>query len=140
MPLCDAVFLLANGTINRPSVDMFDYQAHHELSTLGKSVQRTCTASPKSTLPTIAASDPLDGRIDGVVSRSGLCKLKLDLTSIVEEPYSYAAAASSINHPGGSTSAIPAQKSNVSAHGVEVARLPANSSPASTIPRAVAFI
>ncbi|KAM0281456.1 hypothetical protein ACHAQH_003486 [Verticillium albo-atrum] len=36
----DSVFLLANNTINRQSVYMFGYQAHHELATLGKDFAR----------------------------------------------------------------------------------------------------
>jgi tannase len=32
----DAVFLLANGTINNEALYMFGYQAHHEMSTIGK--------------------------------------------------------------------------------------------------------
>ncbi|KAJ2894263.1 hypothetical protein MKZ38_007797 [Zalerion maritima] len=36
----DAVFLLANGTINWQSVYMFGYQAHRELATVGKELTR----------------------------------------------------------------------------------------------------
>lgn len=36
----DAVFLLANDTINWQSTYMFGYQAHHELATLGKEFSR----------------------------------------------------------------------------------------------------
>jgi tannase len=44
---------------------------------------------------TIAACDPLDGRTDGVVSRTDLCKLNFNLTSIVGESYYCAASTSS---------------------------------------------
>lgn len=37
----DSVFLLANGTVNWQSVYMFGYQAHHELSALGKEFTRS---------------------------------------------------------------------------------------------------
>ncbi|KAH6871787.1 Tannase/feruloyl esterase [Thelonectria olida] len=182
----DAVFLLANGTINWPSVYMFGYQAHHELATLGKQftknlynvskiysyyqgcseggregwsqVQRfadqfdgaaigapafrygqqqvnhlfgnviektldyyppTCELEKILNL-TIAACDPLDGRTDGVVSRSDLCKLNFDLKSTIGKSYSCAAVVASTNPAGMPTSASPAQKGTISAHGVEV--------------------
>lgn len=181
----DAVFLLANGTINWPSVYMFGYQAHHELATLGKEftknlygvskiysyyqgcseggregwsqvqrfadqfdgaaigapafrygqqqvnhlvgnvVEKTLDYYPpqceldKILNLTIAACDPLDGRTDGVVSRSDLCKLKFDLKSIVGKPYSCAAVAASTSYSG-VTAATPAQKGNVTAQGLQV--------------------
>lgn len=40
---------------------------------------------------TIAACDSLDGRIDGVISRTDLCMLNFNLSSIIGEPY-YCAA------------------------------------------------
>jgi tannase len=36
---------------------------------------------------TIAACDPLDGRADGIVSRTDLCKLSFNLSSIIGESY-----------------------------------------------------
>ncbi|RYP01750.1 hypothetical protein DL764_006094 [Monosporascus ibericus] len=85
---------------------------------------------------TIAACDPLDGRTDGVVSRSDLCKLKFDIKSTVGTPY-YCAAENHYNPglgfskrhskrqsaPAGSgTSYQPAQNGTISAKGVEVAQ------------------
>ncbi|RYP45203.1 hypothetical protein DL769_011477 [Monosporascus sp. CRB-8-3] len=85
---------------------------------------------------TIAACDPLDGRTDGVVSRSDLCKLKFDIKSTVGTPY-YCAAE---NHyspglgfgkrhskrqsgpPGSGTSYQPAQNGTITAKGAEVAQ------------------
>lgn len=42
---------------------------------------------------TIAACDPLDGKTDGVVARSDLCKLQFNTSSIVGMPYSCPASA-----------------------------------------------
>jgi tannase len=62
---------------------------------------------------TIAACDPLDGRTDGVISRSDLCMLNFDMTSIVGESYSCAAA---------SDGSSPAEEGSVSAKGIAVAQ------------------
>lgn len=43
---------------------------------------------------TIAGCDALDGKVDGVVARTDLCKLKFNLKSTIGEPY-YCAASSS---------------------------------------------
>ncbi|KAK7733605.1 hypothetical protein SLS57_000620 [Botryosphaeria dothidea] len=85
---------------------------------------------------TIAACDPLDGRTDGVISRTDLCKLKFDLNSTIGESYYCAAETSSslgFGFSGGarrkrqvttgsSTSTTPAQNGTVSAEGVAVAQ------------------
>ncbi|EOO00913.1 putative tannase subunit protein [Phaeoacremonium minimum UCRPA7] len=79
---------------------------------------------------TIAACDPLDGRTDGVVSRTDLCKLNFNLTSIIGEPY-YCAAENSTSlgfgfskrqAEGSTTSYQPAQNGTVSAEGIAVAQ------------------
>lgn len=88
---------------------------------------------------TIAACDGLDGRKDGVVSRTDLCKLNFNLSSIVGEPYHCAAKnstslgfgfskrSSSSSSPlskrqsGSTTSYQPVQNGTVSAEGVAVA-------------------
>ena len=83
---------------------------------------------------TIAACDPLDGRTDGVISRSDLCKLNFNLTSTIGEKY-YCAAETSTSlgfgfgkrsvgkrSEGSSTSYQPAQSGTVSAKGVAVAQ------------------
>jgi tannase len=83
---------------------------------------------------TIKACDPLDGRTDGVISRSDLCKLNFNLTSIIGEKY-YCAAETSTSlgfnfgkrsivkrSDGTSTSYQPAQSGSVSAEGVAVAQ------------------
>lgn len=67
---------------------------------------------------TINACDGLDGRLDGVVSRTDLCALSYNINSTLGLPYSCAAAAAG---PWGG-SATPAQNGTVSAQGIEVAQ------------------
>ena len=173
-----AVLLLANGTINWNAVYMFGYQAHHELSVIGKAftkeffnmsdaklfsyyqgcseggrqgwsqvqrfadsfdgaitgapavrwteqqVQHLYSAVVEQTLgyypspcelaqivnETITACDPLDGKVDGVVARTDLCKLHFNTMTTIGKPY-YCA-------PGSGT---PAQSGTVTARGVAVA-------------------
>lgn len=84
---------------------------------------------------TIAACDPLDGRTDGVVSRTDLCKLQFDLKSIVGEEY-YCAEKNNTSlgfgfnkrqeltkrqAQGSTTSYQPAQEGTVTEEGVAVA-------------------
>jgi len=57
---------------------------------------------------TVAACDPFDGKTDGVVARSDLCKLHFNISSIIGMPYSCAA--------------MPAQNGTVTAEGVTVAQ------------------
>ncbi|KAF2249756.1 tannase [Trematosphaeria pertusa] len=79
---------------------------------------------------TIAACDPLDGRTDGVISRTDLCMLNFNLTSIIGESYYCAAQTSSSlgfgfskrQAPGSSTSSTPAQNGTVTAEDVAVAQ------------------
>jgi tannase len=162
----DAVFLLANGTINWESVFMFGYEAHHEMSAIGKEftkqffnmsdtklysyyqacseggregwsqVQRyadewdeAITGAPafrfsfqqvqhlyssvveqtmgyypppcelqKIVNETIAVCDPLDGKTDGVVARTDLCKLHFNVNTTIGKPY-YCAATSATASP-----------------------------------------
>ena len=80
---------------------------------------------------TIAACDPLDGRTDGVVSRTDLCLLNFNLTSIIGESYYCAASTStslgygfSKRQAGSSTSSSePEQNGTVTAEGVALAQL-----------------
>ncbi|KAM0158145.1 hypothetical protein ACHAPG_004242 [Botrytis cinerea] len=184
----DTAFPLANGTANYDSLFMFGYQAHHELSLIGKQftknvfamgdsklysyyqgcseggregwsqVQRyadqwdgAITGAPamrfahqqvqhlysnvvEKTLGyypppcelekianlTIAACDPMDGKTDGVVARTDLCKLNFDLNSILGEAYSCGATPASTN-PYNPTPALPAQNGTISAEGIAVA-------------------
>ncbi|EYE96818.1 putative tannase [Aspergillus ruber CBS 135680] len=78
---------------------------------------------------TIAACDPLDGRTDGVISRTDLCKLRFNLTSIIGESYHCAAETStslgfgfSKRAEGSTTSYQPEQNGTVTAEGVAVAQ------------------
>ncbi|OAG02836.1 tannase and feruloyl esterase [Paraphaeosphaeria sporulosa] len=81
---------------------------------------------------TIDACDSLDGRTDGVVSRTDLCMLNFNLSSIVGEAY-YCAAQSSTSlgfgfskrqaGPAGSTTSYqPAQNGTVNANDIAVAQ------------------
>lgn len=68
---------------------------------------------------TIAFCDPLDGKIDGVVSRTDLCKIQFDYNSTIGLPYSCPAV-----HPTVFGSfADAAQNGTVTALDAEVARL-----------------
>ncbi|KAF7550308.1 hypothetical protein G7Z17_g5795 [Cylindrodendrum hubeiense] len=186
----DAVFLLANNTINWQAVYMFGYQAHHELATLGKQFAKNLYNVPDSSkvysyyqgcseggregwsqvqrfaeqfdgaaigapafrygqqqvnhltgnvieqtldyFPpsceldkilnlTIAACDPLDGKTDGIISRSDLCKLKFDLNSTIGESYSCAASTTSgLKKRQFASLPTPAQSGTVSAEAVAV--------------------
>ncbi|ROV98786.1 hypothetical protein VPNG_08435 [Cytospora leucostoma] len=79
---------------------------------------------------TIQACDSLDGRTDGVVSRTDLCLLTFNLTTLVGEPYYCAAATSSSlgfgfskRQAGASvTSSTPEQSGTVSAGAVALAQ------------------
>lgn len=83
---------------------------------------------------TIAACDMLDGKLDGVVARSDLCKLHFDINSTIGRPYFCAAESASSfpkskrqmmgGGPGGGVggAAAPAQNGTVTARGVAVAK------------------
>ncbi|RAH40124.1 tannase and feruloyl esterase [Aspergillus brunneoviolaceus CBS 621.78] len=74
---------------------------------------------------TIAACDPLDGRADGVIARSDLCKLHFNFTSLIGAPY-YCAASSGGSSLGlgfskrQSMGATPAQNGTVTAEAVQL--------------------
>lgn len=78
---------------------------------------------------TIAACDSLDGRVDGVVSRTDLCRLNFNLSSVIGESYYCAAEDSSSLGYGfskrqagqSSSSYQPAQNGTVSAEAVALA-------------------
>ena len=82
---------------------------------------------------TITACDPLDGRTDGVISRTDLCMLNFNLTSIIGESYYCAATTSSSlgfgfskkakrQAAGSQTSSTPAQNGTINAQDVAVAQ------------------
>lgn len=79
---------------------------------------------------TISACDSLDGRTDGVISRTDLCKLQFDLDTVVGEPYYCAAQTSSSpgfgfdkrQAPGSQTSSTPEQNGTVTSQDVAVAK------------------
>lgn len=111
-------------------------QVNHILSSV---VEKTINYYPppceldKIVNATIAACDPLDGRTDGVIGRTDLCKLHFNLSSIIGEPYYCAATTSSSlgfgfstktkrQAEGSTTNITPAQNGTVSAEGVAVAQ------------------
>ncbi|TVY78548.1 Tannase [Lachnellula suecica] len=81
----------------------------------------------KITNETIAACDPLDGKTDGVVARTDLCKLHFNASSIIGKPYYCAASSGGGGPPGrkrqfpGGGASTPTQNGTVTAQGVAVA-------------------
>lgn len=115
-----------------PAFRFAQQQVHHVFSS---AVEHTLDYYPppcemdKIVNATIAACDPLDGRTDGVVSRTDLCKLNFNLSSIIGESYYCAATTSSSlgfgfskRAQGSTTSTTPAQNGTVTAEGVAVAQ------------------
>ncbi|KAJ5679803.1 tannase subunit [Penicillium macrosclerotiorum] len=187
----DDVFPLANGTANLDALYMFGYQAHHEMSSIGKAftknffnlsdsnklyayyqgcseggregfsqvqrfpdewdgavigapairygqqqvnhlfpqvVQKTMNYIPpyceleKIVNLTISACDPLDGKVDGVVGRSDLCKLHFDFNSTIGQKYHCAASSgSSFGKRQLVSPASPSQSGTVTAEGAALA-------------------
>ncbi|KAF2706308.1 tannase [Pleomassaria siparia CBS 279.74] len=71
---------------------------------------------------TIAFCDPLDGKTDGVVSRTDLCKLQFNMNSTIGTPYHCAASTGGGGMMGpGSSVATPEQNGTVTAQAVAVA-------------------
>ena len=68
---------------------------------------------------TITACDPLDGKTDGVVARTDLCKLHFNTSSLIGIPYSCAASPVYMGFPP--HPAWPAQNGTVTAKAVQVA-------------------
>jgi tannase len=79
---------------------------------------------------TIAACDPLDGRTDGVISRTDLCMLNFKLSSLIGESYYCAAQTSSSlgfgfskrQAQGSQSSSQPAQNGTITAEDIAVAQ------------------
>ncbi|RBR19793.1 hypothetical protein FVER53590_13823 [Fusarium verticillioides] len=79
---------------------------------------------------TIEACDDLDGRKDGVISRTDLCKIHFNIKSLIGKEYYCAAETSSSlgfgfskrQAPGSKTSNAPEQNGTITAEGVAVAR------------------
>ncbi|KAJ5360991.1 tannase subunit [Penicillium brevicompactum] len=188
----DDVFPLVNGTSNLDALYMFGYQAHHEMSSIGKAftkrfygmthssklyayyqgcseggregfsqvqrfpeewdgavigapairygqqqvnhlfpqvAQKTVGYIPpycelqKIVNLTISACDSLDGKKDGVVSRTDLCKLHFDFNSTIGKSYN-CAATSAVNMKKRQmpAPATPAQNGTVTAEGAALAR------------------
>ncbi|KAI0442425.1 tannase and feruloyl esterase [Xylaria telfairii] len=69
---------------------------------------------------TITACDGLDGKVDGVVARSDLCKLEFNYEKTIGEPY-HCPASTGGGFPPGSGS-TPEQNGTVTAEGVAIAK------------------
>ncbi|KAL3481258.1 Tannase/feruloyl esterase [Aspergillus californicus] len=115
-----------------PAFRFAQQQVHHVFSS---AVEHTLDYYPppcemsKIVNATIAACDPLDGRTDGVISRTDLCMLNFDLKSIIgesyycaEEDYTSLGFGFSKRAEGSSSSYQPAQNGSVTAEGVAVAQ------------------
>lgn len=121
-----------------PAFRFAQQQVHHVFPS---TVEKTMDYYPppcelaKIVNATITACDPLDGRTDGVISRTDLCKLHFNLTSLVGEKYHCAAETSTSlgfgfskrssveRRAAGSTSSYqPAQSGKVTEQGVAVAQ------------------
>ncbi|KAL5360619.1 Tannase/feruloyl esterase [Aspergillus floccosus] len=121
-----------------PAFRFAQQQVHHVYSS---AVEKTLDYYPppceldKIVNATIAACDPLDGRTDGVVSRTDLCKLNFNLSSIIGEPYycaeqnytslGFGFSKRGLNKrqaQGSSTSYQPEQNGTVSAEALAVAQ------------------
>lgn len=113
--------------IGAPAIRYGQQQANHLYSNV---VEKTLDYYPptceleKIVNETIAACDPLDGRTDGVVSRSDLCQLHFNMSSIIGKPYYCAASTSSSLGLGFGKrdSTEPAQNGTVTAEAVAVAQ------------------
>ncbi|CAI7605219.1 unnamed protein product [Penicillium palitans] len=115
--------------IGAPALRYGQQQANHLYSNV---VEKTLDYYPppceleKIMNETISACDPLDGRNDGVVSRSDLCQLQFNMSSIIGQSYYCAASTTSSLGLGfgnrQSSSTEPAQNGTVSAEGVAVAQ------------------
>ncbi|KAI0206927.1 tannase and feruloyl esterase [Astrocystis sublimbata] len=69
---------------------------------------------------TIAACDGLDGKVDGVVARSDLCRLKFDYEATIGEPYHCPPSASGGFPPG--SNPTPEQNGTVTREAVAIAK------------------
>ncbi|RAK75462.1 putative tannase [Aspergillus fijiensis CBS 313.89] len=115
-----------------PAFRFAQQQVHHVFSS---AVEHTMDYYPEPCMldkivnATIEACDPLDGRTDGVISRTDLCMLNFNLTSVIGESY-YCAEQNytslgfgfSKRAEGSSTSYQPAQNGTVTAEGVKLAQ------------------
>jgi hypothetical protein len=87
-----------DGVITRAPA--FRYAQQQVLHVFPSAVEHTLDSYPrpceleKIVNASIEACDALDGRTDGVISRTDLCKLNFNLTSIIGEAYSCAATTS----------------------------------------------
>ncbi|KAI0539506.1 Tannase/feruloyl esterase [Xylaria digitata] len=116
-----------------PAFRMSHQQVHHVFPA---TVEHTLDYYPptcaldKIVNATITACDPLDGRTDGVISRTDLCKLHFNLSSIIGESYYCAAQSGSSlgfgfskrQAAGSQSSTVPEQNGTITAKDIEVAQ------------------
>ncbi|KAF7915711.1 uncharacterized protein EAE97_012169 [Botrytis byssoidea] len=116
-----------------PAFRQAQQQVFHLFSSVAEVVQNyfpTNCALDKIVNATIAACDPLDGRTDGVISRSDLCRIKFNLTSIIGQSYACAAETSSSlgfgfskrQSAGSTTTSSPAQNGTINEQDIAIAQ------------------
>ena len=107
-------------TIGAPAFRFAFQQVQHLYSNV---VEKTLDYYPppcelqKIVNETIIACDPYDGKTDGVVSRTDLCTLNFNISTLLGTPYSCPASAGSPF-----SSPTPAQNGSISAKGLAVAQ------------------
>ncbi|KAI9641782.1 hypothetical protein NHQ30_009641 [Ciborinia camelliae] len=107
-------------TIGAPAFRFAFQQVQHLYSNV---VEKTLDYYPppcelqKIVNETIIACDPYDGKSDGVVSRTDLCTMNFNISTLLGKPYSCPASAGGFGGPPS-----PAQNGSVSAKGLAVAQ------------------
>lgn len=120
-------------TTGAPAFRQAQQQVLHLFSSVAEVVQNyfpTNCALDKIVNATIEACDPLDGRTDGVISRSDLCKINFNLTSIIGQSYACAAETSSSlgfgfgkrQVAGSTTTSTPAQNGTINEQDIAIAQ------------------
>lgn len=116
-----------------PAFRQAQQQVLHVFSSTVEVVQNyfpTNCALAKIVNATIEACDPLDGRTDGVISRTDLCKINFNLTSIIGQSYACAAETTSSlgfgfgkrQADGSTTTSTPAQNGTLNEQDIAVAQ------------------
>ncbi|KAI5369135.1 putative tannase/feruloyl esterase, alpha/Beta hydrolase [Septoria linicola] len=95
-----------------------DWPQVYEFSNLNGYAPSTC-ALAKTVNETITACDALDGKTDGIVARSDLCRLHYNATSAIGKPYT-CSASSSANPITGALTAVQAANGTITANDIAV--------------------
>ncbi|KAF7186833.1 Tannase [Pseudocercospora fuligena] len=96
-----------------------DWPQIYETSVLDGYAPNTCALTKIKNL-TVDACDSLDGKVDGVVARSDLCKLQFNANSTIGQSYSCAASSSSNPITGAVSSTNPAVNGTINEKDVAV--------------------